>query len=59
MSGAGTVVGTSINTAAVIPTTNPAGYVSGGTDSDLSKVTEGTGTGSASINIAVEELIDE
>lgn len=59
LSGAGTVVGTSINTAAVIPTTNPAGYVSGGTDSDLSKVTEGTGTGSASINIAVEELIDD
>ena len=59
LSGAGTVVGTSINTAAVIPTTNPVGYISGGTDSDLSKVTEGSGTGSASINIAVEELIDD
>ena len=59
LSGAGTVVGTSINTAAVIPTTNPAGYISGGTDSDLSKVSEGSGTGSASINIAVEELVDD
>lgn len=59
LSGAGTVLGTSPNTAAVVPTTNPAGYVSGGTDSDLSKVSEGTGTGYATIDIAVEELIDD
>jgi len=59
LNGAGAVVGTSINAAAVIPTTNPAGFVGGGTDSDLSKVTEGTGTGSASISVAVEELVDD
>lgn len=59
LNGAGAVVGTSINAAAVMPTTKPAGYIGGGTDTDLSKVTEGSGTGSASISVAVEELIDE
>ncbi|NBV31458.1 MAG: hypothetical protein EBR93_02820, partial [Bacteroidetes bacterium] len=59
LNGAGAVVGTSINAAAIMPTTKPAGYIGGGTDTDLSKVTEGTGTGSASISVAVEELIDE
>ena len=59
LNGAGAVVGTSINAAAIIPTTNPAGFIGGGTDSDLSSVTEGTGTGSASISVAVDELIDD
>jgi len=59
LNGAGAVVGTSNNAAAVIPTTNPAGFIGGGSDSDLSKVTQGTGTGSASISVAVEELVDD
>ena len=56
----GLVSGTSTNTAAVVPTTPPAGFVAGGSSSDLSNVTTGIGTGSASVTIINEELlIDE
>ncbi len=56
----GLVSGTSPNTAAVVPTTPPAGFISGGSSSDLSSVTTGIGTGSALVNIINEDLlIDE
>lgn len=59
LSGAGEVVGTSSNAAAIIPTTMPAGFVQGGATTDLSRVTTGTGTGYADVNIVVDALIDE
>ena len=56
----GEVTGVSKNAAVVVPTTPPAGYVSGGATVDLSKVTGGTATGSAEVNIVSElELRDE
>ena len=57
--GAGAVVGTSQNAAVVIPTTKPAGYIGGASTSDLTKVTQGTGTGYATLSIAVEDMVDE
>lgn len=55
----GGVTGTSINSAVVTPTTLPAGYVGGGSTVDLSSVTEGTGTGFASVSIVVESELDD
>lgn len=48
---AGNVIATSINAAAVVPKTYPLGYVSGGATTDLSQLTTGNGTGSASVNV--------
>lgn len=59
LNGAGIVVGTSSNSAAVIPKTMPAGFVEGGATADLSQVTTGTATGFASVDIVVDALIDE
>ncbi len=59
VNGAGQVVGTSQNAAAVMPSTLAAGFVEGGATTDLSSVTSGTGTGYAEVNIVVDALIDE
>ncbi|MEO1021793.1 MAG: hypothetical protein AAFW89_04565 [Bacteroidota bacterium] len=50
--------GSSINAQAVVPRTNPAGFVSSGTNDDLSQLTNGEGTGSMSIRIVNEEQLD-
>lgn len=55
----GLVSGTSKNTAAVVPTTPPAGFIAGGSSSDLSSVTSGTATGSAKVNIINEALLKD
>lgn len=55
----GNLTGTSINTAAVVPVTTPAGYVDGGATIDLSSVTGGTGTGSASVSVVVESELED
>ncbi|MBO6523409.1 MAG: hypothetical protein JJ971_06275 [Balneolaceae bacterium] len=55
----GLVSGTSKNTAAVVPTTPPAGFIAGGSSSDLSSVTLGTATGSAKVNIINEALLKD
>lgn len=57
---AGQVTGTSQNAAVITPSTFPAGYVGGGATVDLSSVSTGTATGSASVSIVVEtDLVDE
>ncbi len=55
----GDVIGTSINSAVVVPTTLPAGFTEGGATVDLSKVTEGSGTGYASLNVVVDQQLQE
>ncbi len=55
----GEVIGTSSNSAAVTPTTLPAGYESGGSTVDLSNVTEGSATGYASLNVVIDQVLDE
>lgn len=55
----GIVTGTSINAAAVTPTTTPAGYENGGATVDLSQVTQGTATGFAAVDIVVEAEIQD
>jgi hypothetical protein len=57
--GAGFVAGTSSNAAVVVPTPMPAGFVEGGSTTDLSSVTSGSGTGYATVNIVVDAAIDE
>ena len=55
----GDVIGTSINSASVTPTTLPAGFIAGGATVDLSSVTEGSGTGYATINVVVDQELQE
>ena len=59
VSGAGEITGTSQNAALVIPSPMASGYVEGGATSDLARVTTGTGTGYAEVNIVVDALVDE
>lgn len=55
----GNVIGTSSNSASVVPTTLAAGYVEGGSTIDLSTVTEGSATGYASLDVVVDfALVD-
>ncbi len=56
---AGNVTGTSQNAAVVTPTTYAAGYQEGGSTVNLSQVTSGSGTGSASLNTISDALIIE
>jgi len=51
------LVGSSINAEAVTPRTNVAGFISSGTQDDLSKVTEGEGSGSMSVTIVEEPIV--
>ena len=55
---AGEVTGVSRNAAVVTPRSVPVGYVPGGSNEDLSTVTEGIGTGSISVEVLQEELAD-
>lgn len=55
----GDVIGTSSNSASVVPTTLAAGYVEGGSTVDLSSVTSGSGTGYASLNVVVDSELNE
>lgn len=55
----GEVIGTSPNAAYVTPTTQAAGYQAGSTTVDLNKVTFGSASGSASVNIISDELVNE
>lgn len=54
---AGNVIGQSQNAAVIVPRSQPAGYVSGAANEDLSRVTAGIGSGSASVQIVVNDLI--
>lgn len=53
----GEVVGLSRNAAIVVPRTLPAGYVGGGANEDLSRVSSGLGTGSISVRIIDDNAI--
>ncbi|MBO6575933.1 MAG: hypothetical protein JJ896_10215 [Rhodothermales bacterium] len=54
---AGNVVGVSQNAAIVIPRSRPAGLVDAATNEDLSKPTEGIGSGSIDVRIVVPDLV--
>ena len=55
---AGNITGFTKNAAVVIPRSEPAGYVQGGTNESLEKVNGGIGTGSISVSLFQEELVD-
>lgn len=55
--GFGNVRGQSINAKAVVPRARTAGFVDGGANEDLSKVTFGQGTGSIRITVGNEDLV--
>ena len=55
---AGNITGFTKNAAVVIPRSEPAGYVKGGTNESLEKVNGGIGTGSISVSLFQEELVD-
>lgn len=55
--GFGNVRGQSINARAVVPRARTAGYVEGGANEDLTKVTFGQGTGSIRITVGNEDLV--
>ncbi len=55
--GFGNVRGQSINARAVVPRARAAGFVSGGANEDLSRVTSGFGTGSIRVTVGNEELV--
>ncbi len=52
---AGRLTGFSQNAAAVTPRSTPVGFVEGGANEDLSRVTEGIGSGSISVRVIQEE----
>jgi hypothetical protein len=54
----GKVVGQSQNAAVIVPRSAPAGYVPGGTNEDVSRVTEGIGTGSMTVEVISEDELD-
>lgn len=54
----GKVVGLSQNAAVVIPRPTPAGYESGQAKEDLSRVTQGIGSGSISVRVVSDDLLD-
>ncbi|MEL7363184.1 MAG: hypothetical protein AAFN13_14010, partial [Bacteroidota bacterium] len=56
---AGDVTGVSKNAAVVTPRSRAAGYVQGGTDSDLSQVTRGIGTGFIELDIVDDEAVQD
>lgn len=51
------VTGTSSNAQVVVPRSAPAGFVTAGTEDDLSRITSGIGSGSMSIQIVDEEEV--
>ena len=55
---AGRLTGFSRNAAVVTPRSVPAGYVQGGANEDLSRVTEGVGSGSVAVSIIQEAEAD-
>ncbi len=55
---AGRLTGFSQNAAAVTPRSAPVGFVEGGANEDLSRVTEGSGSGSISVRVIQEEQAD-
>ena len=55
---AGRLTGFSRNAAVVTPRSVPAGYVQGGANEDLSRVTEGVGSGSIAVSIIQESVAD-
>ncbi len=55
---AGNITGFSRNAAVVTPRASPVGFVEGGTNEDLSRVTGGIGTGSVVVRVLQEELAD-
>lgn len=55
---AGRLTGFSRNAAVVTPRSVPAGYVQGGANEDLSRVTEGVGSGSIAVSIIQETEAD-
>ena len=55
---AGRITGYSRNAAVVTPRSRPVGYVEGGTNEDLSRVTEGIGAGSVSVRVLQEDEAD-
>ncbi|HUF08359.1 MAG TPA: hypothetical protein VMO47_03495 [Rhodothermales bacterium] len=54
---AGDVTGVSRNAAVVIPRSLTAGFVEGGSNEDLSHVTEGIGSGSISVRVVADEAV--
>lgn len=55
---AGRITGFSRNAAVVMPRSLPVGYVEGGTNEDLSRVTEGIGAGSVTVRVVQEDAAD-
>ncbi len=55
---AGRLTGFSQNAAAVTPRSVPVGYIEGGANEDLSRVTSGIGSGSISVRLIQETLAD-
>ena len=55
---AGNITGFTKNAAVVTPRSEPAGYVQGGANESLEKVDGGIGTGSISVSLFQEELVD-
>ncbi|MCY3487581.1 MAG: hypothetical protein OXH34_04005, partial [Bacteroidetes bacterium] len=55
---AGRLTGYSRNAAVVVPRSVPVGYVEGGANEDLSRVTEGLGSGSISVRVIQEAQAD-
>lgn len=55
---AGLITGYSRNAAVVTPRAAPVGYVEGGTNEDLSRLTEGLGSGSATVRVLQEDIAD-
>ena len=51
------VTGTSVNAKVVEPRSSPAGFITSGTEDDLSRITSGFGTGSMSIEIVDEQEV--
>ena len=55
--GFGNVRGNSINAKVAVPRAKAAGFVPGGANEDLSRVTSGVGTGSIRVTVGNEELV--
>ena len=55
---AGNITGFTKNAAVVTPRSEPGGYVQGGANESLEKVDGGIGTGSISVSLFQEELVD-
>ena len=46
------------NAAVVVPRTTPGGFIAGGSNEDLSHITDGIGTGSAEVQVLIDEATD-